>query len=824
MPLTMYAPNIFSTPTIFVDTGIDAFVLSSDRPAITTKSIDFMMSSPYFSYAVIAFLSILTVMLTIRYLYLNYTSSGKDYKSSLNSKNRRKFYMKCRVIEESHDGTPIIMCEDNSSQLSSTETIDPTKTIIDEKVISNLDKNSPIYGRIIEMRNQLSQYRKMLDPFAPQSSALKTKKDQINEKISDIVINTSQHKTEHVFMGPSICKFKGDPTFELIDANERFYTLMGVSNLQEFQQHVVRLHQIRNSTTTQIEDLDITAKDCAESNDSGVKKIDNPSDYKVTIYDIFELPKTQFYNILDSISESNAFSNKISIDGIMPLKNLTQTTNNITVSYVIDIEKDTKNTENPNDYIIIITFQIKTISPRISISTNYNIFNNPRYRETLKSIIVDLPQPMFIMTKFGIRFANKAFCDWFNVRYDKIDELIQFNNIPISKILNNIDNGFIKHINECLNSESLNPSYYEYVISDYDKKIGKGIFIKHVPKEIVAQLQPFNQIDGRGILVTISESYPLKKFIIDSPNYTLSIVKDSDAESLESSLDNEQSDKVIIDNLTIDMSATKPGSIKYMPNYDTSIRDSAYAKQLEETWHIFKNFFFNTQMVSFGRINIQTKEIIACNDSFEELLNYSAKKKSFIKIIDSIIQSFDSATEVPVNYYCYDIHYKDMELRTVYTYHISDKYVDIMFVEKRVRGFLSNNSLEHMTNLYNTSDLPIVTVNKKCDIVSKNFMFLNTFLKNEDPLSDGKKEYLEVHSLLDMVPSNDKNKVKRAISDAIKFNSSNHIDNIRILTNDGTVKYCTFYCIKTYSKIGKNDYIVITIFPKDSDLSPSLKK
>ena len=68
-------------------------------------------------------------------------------------------------------------------------------------------------------------------------------------------------------------------------------------------------------------------------------------------------------------------------------------------------------------------------------------------------------------------------------------------------------------------------------------------------------------------------------------------------------------------------------------------------------------------------------------------------------------------------------------------------------------------------------------------------------------------------SLLDFVPKSDRVKVKRAISDTIKFNSYNLKDVITLIDVNNDKCECKIQCLKTYGKINQEEFITVTFFP-----------
>ena len=72
------------------------------------------------------------------------------------------------------------------------------------------------------------------------------------------------------------------------------------------------------------------------------------------------------------------------------------------------------------------------------------------------------------------------------------------------------------------------------------------------------------------------------------------------------------------------------------------------------------------------------------------------------------------------------------------------------------------------------------------------------------------------YNLLDFVPEMERNKAKRAIYDAIKYNSYMLSDNIIMTVRDIDQQFhqCKLSCIKTYGKVDQNEFITITLFPE----------
>ena len=62
---------------------------------------------------------------------------------------------------------------------------------------------------------------------------------------------------------------------------------------------------------------------------------------------------------------------------------------------------------------------------------------------------------------------------------------------------------------------------------------------------------------------------------------------------------------------------------------------SEFINDLSSYNELLKAMFVNTQNISFGRVNLKSKQVIVSNNLFEELLRYDSQKERYIKIVDN---------------------------------------------------------------------------------------------------------------------------------------------------------------------------------------------
>ena len=365
----------------------------------------------------------------------------------------------------------------------------------------------------------------------------------------------------------------------------------------------------------------------------------------------------------------------------------------------------------------------------------------------MRNFAVDITYPLFIIDRDGMRFRNKCACDWFGISYDKNSA----NNSMVTqdRIFDFLDNTLYSAIQETIEDSSSTGFYREYNVEGADENI---------PSTVLVHVIPFMSGNKREAVVTFHNAIAAHSFEIS---------KNDDQESREV---------------------------------------SEYIRRISSANSVFRSFFGGTQMVSFGRIDVNTKHVLACNDSFVDILKYDSNSERYVSIIESVVSEHSIKNISPVNFYVYHINYSDRETTLVYSY--SDSYVDIVFIEKSAYSFLSNDSLNHLANLHETSDLPIAIVNRNGIIFGCNSAF-RSFFSQEQITGES--------SFLDLVPSQDKNKVKRAIGDAIKFNSCNLEGVVAFRCVNGFDKNCRLTCIKTYTRINDEEFVTITIFPQRGD-------
>lgn len=492
----------------------------------------------------------------------------------------------------------------------------------------------------------------------------------------------------------------------------------------------------------------------------------------ITFRDIFTISNIDYNDLIENINiyytnESNNITIMNDIELILKSEVL-----GVNIKIICDIII--------NDNNLLVGFNIVTVTPRVNISIDNS--NSVIYKNLMHNLTIDMPHPFIIIDQNGIKFLNKSACDWFNIPYKNI-ETIQNSNINIDTIgdfFNLIENGLSNTIYDLLRNDDYFEFYKECIINLKDNLDNNNLKLVNAPKEILIHCIPFRTENGKELMINIYNSVMFHKFIKDSKYNT-------------------DTSQTVIDR--------------------NNSKVSKFIDDIVSYNEAFSTFFKNTEMVSFARINIINNDIIMHNKSFDNLLKHDKYKERYISIIDYIIKEYDKNNTIDeINYYSYDINYKDRETKIVYTYF--DNYVDVVILEKTVRKFLSNNSIDLLYNFYETSDLPIVIVDKNANIIRSNTVFLNNFINIDK--NDLKQITDSNFNLLDIVPEKEHKKVKRAISEAIKYNSYNLNDTIILNTMksntdsiDNKIKASKLSCIKTYGKINDNEFITITIFPEN---------
>lgn len=619
------------------------------------------------------------------------------------------------------------------------------------------------------------------------------------------------------FVRPFKCKFRVNEGLEFISANDNFYKLYNVTNKNEFARHYYYVSQTKNGKVVPSIPKD-SIKNLLH------KKIDPSKNYAIGLYDIFDIPAKDFSVITDIIKSKSYLNNedKIVISGTMDLKDLAQYIN-ITVSYDISIRSETDD-NNEDIVVLLVAFNIKTITPRINHDIDLSIFNNYNYKQVIRNTILNLKIPMFFINKKGISFINKCTYDWLDLPYNNINnDVIDVNETKF--IINKIDPEIMQVIENMVSGNTKLKTFYKEVVLDKKiKDIDDSIHMKESSKSVIIHIEPFEDDKGEiHIMCCLTDSYPIHKYIIHNEEncILLKLSEDSNTKDITevqfigntfTMKKYNYSSEILQHNQENNPPMVTDKDLLKLINNSEII---TYVNELNDKYHILKSFFTNTDMISFGRIHLKSKEIIACNDSFEELLRFDDNKDSYITIINKIISSVSDHNNIvngQSNLYCYNIHYKTHQLKVLFTYNQTNNTVDIVFLDKQNRRFFSNDSMDFLDSLYETSDLPIVVVDKKCDIIKSNTIFKKMFF------NDGADVINNKISLLSLVPDVDKRKIHRAISSAIKFNSVNHNDTIRMITKDGITNECIFKCIKSYSKIGETEIVTITIFPINNNI------
>ena len=482
-------------------------------------------------------------------------------------------------------------------------------------------------------------------------------------------------------------------------------------------------------------------------NTNDIIDIESKQNCSIVLQDVFEIDKMLFDQIIKMI-QTNTTTSKFQ---------------NIRLKLSVDILSISIYTLC--DFIIdgdclIVEFKIEKILPKISATTdNIDITN---YKSAIRNISIDIEYPILIVDDSGITFMNKCTCDWFNIPYNEINT-IQNSEMTVSTfddIFSIIDDSLPSLIRSTLNDSNSIGFYLECIIKESSKTVG-SLTLSNVPSEVIVHAIPFTSDNQRKLIITIQNTVAMHEYMNKNNKSKL---------------------------------------------YDTDT--SNFISKIMSLNEGFKGFFCNTHMVSFGRIDVNTKNILLCNDSFEELITYDSQKDRYRSIINNIISNYKTNIESEVNFYFYTINYSDKETNVIYSY--DSNIVDIVFIDRHNRSFLSNNSMDLLNDFYQTSDLPIVIVDKTAHILKCNKCFENQFISKSSTKQITENKRI---NFLDMVPQKERNKVKRAIYDAIKFNSYNLNDVIIMNQKNNTNESCALSCIKTYSKINNEEFITITIFP-----------
>ena len=476
--------------------------------------------------------------------------------------------------------------------------------------------------------------------------------------------------------------------------------------------------------------------------------------------DLFFVNKTQYNRVVDTLKETGTISdNNLKIE-------LNSYIRGINIKLIYDLFIDENNR-------MIMRFDIYRITPKKSFRIE-SATNASSYSDLIHNIVIDLQFPIIIVNLNGIKFINKCACDWFNLPYfDAINQSNKNNNIiNLDDIFKYIDYKLVDVIKDLLKNNDSNGYYREYYLDNKNDDLKYNsqskLEFKNIPNEIVIKIAPFiNMNNKKELFITMHKANIIHSYIAEN---------------------------------------SKSDSNSYTINrQDPQI--SKYINQLSNYNDFFKNFFKNTQVISFGRIDINTKKVIICNELFEDLIKYDKFKERYIQLIEEIVSEYQSnGIEKEDNLYIYDVIYTDKVTKIIYTY--GDHIVDIMLIENYFSEYLSNHSMKLLRRIYDTSDRPIIIVNKKALILSYNKIFNNMYI-NKKQIKDDDNSL----SLLDFVPESDKNKVKRAISDTIKFNSYNLKDTITLTNINNDKHECKIQCLKTYGKIDQEKFITITFFP-----------
>lgn len=598
-------------------------------------------------------------------------------------------------------------------------------------------------------------FKSLFDDLLKETKIINEESEEVLTKINNELINTKINQSiSHNDMMQFKCVFDLNLPYELKECSSSFFNLLSVSSINELQ----------------------------EKYDRRVKKLDlNVHDlHLLNLKDVFELDKFHYEEIINTINKATNSSS-----------NSTNTNKLILEDYNLEI-----NTNLINSYIkvicnfyvddnrLVVLFKIFNIISKINPYLN-DMIESPIYKELITNLVIDLSYPLIIVNSKGIKFLNRSTCEWFGLDYNIIDNLqnIESGFIPINIVFDKIDKQLTYYIKDSISNTSLNDYTNEYILSSNESdKVCK------TPIKIIVLIKPFINSNNKKELFVIMK----KETIVNNNTDTITSSIDNTTNTIIEKKKDKSSTLITPSNSKEDKKNTKLNNvIKELTEYNESI----------------KKVFVNTENIALGRINLKTKQVIVSNNIFENLILYGSNKDRYNKIIDNIVSSHDKLDN-KFNFYSYDIMFTDKIIKILYTYY--KDYADILLLENYMHRYISNNSLSALSNMYDISDLPIIIVNKKSEILSANSKFISLYDYESKQMPNN------TVSLLTLVPDNDKNKVKRAISDAIKFNSNNLYDNITLLGKDKQY-VCKLLCIKTYGKIKSEEFITITIFPSITD-------
>ena len=562
------------------------------------------------------------------------------------------------------------------------------------------------------------------------------------------------------------CKFSLVEPYELLEVSNNFLKLL---NYNEFND-LVKSYKIRK---------EIHKKYSSYKNDITMNDIlKDYSDITLGINDIFNISNNDMTILKDSIA-SDKYNNTLTLiikEGKMELKtDVMDAFIRVCYNAYLDfVDKDNK--------YILIKFRIHKIAPMIN--PYGSILHSNAYKEVMNNILLDLSFPLILVNNNGVKFLNKCSCDWLNIPYVATEKLESENNInSIDEVFAKISNELPKIIKDCIKSSNCTGFYREYIFDIKDQYLGNernlnSITFNNAPREIIMIGKPFtNKYNERELMITMHDADTLHKYI--------QLTNNKEENNVEYVID--RKDDVI----------------------------SKYIQDVSDANRYFKSFFENTNMIGFGRVNMDTYEILMCNDYFESLFKYDEYKDRYLAILMDIIQGFEHDDNGRL--YIHNVSFKDRDLRIIFTYNID--ITDIVIMEKTSRArFVSNRSIDFIGKLYNHSDLPIIIVNKKAEILCKNDVFISMFGNNKSMLEDtnkkkGRKVKQIYDSLLSYIPESDKAKVKRAINDAIKHHTINLVNSIQI--NDKDSMICKLECIESYDIVNNDEFITITFYPKN---------
>ena len=484
------------------------------------------------------------------------------------------------------------------------------------------------------------------------------------------------------------------------------------------------------------------------------KSLEEHYSSEVKFRDMFLVSNEVYHAIVSSLKVQDYNRDGLIRSGKIRLRTNTSTLN-IKLLYELCISEDKKH--------LLMKFCIYKL-----ILQPYTVIEstNTLYKELVDNFIMDVPFPVLVFNNKGAKFINKPTCDWFGISYEKIDRICRGEDtqMVLDQVFAPIDSDLYTQIKKVLTDSNSKGFYKEFILKNRKSKIpNSNVSFNNIPSEIFIQCIPFTTISNqREVIIYIQNASLLYSFM-----------------KARNSLKTDEH----------------------------SISDHIHS--LNKYNNFFKSFFSNTQTVAFGRIDVKSKDILVCNDQFESLLKYHTNRERYVKIVECIANEHHPEKFYD-NFYTCDLIFGDKIISIFYTY--NNSHADIIILQNFNESYETNCNVHLLKKLYDVSDLSIIMVNRQADIVFSNIQFKAEYGSHLKQISEHKQS-----SLLDLVSETDRRKVKRAISDAIKFNSCNLKDSLTMIDSNNEVTQCNLLCITTPGESKKEELISIIIFPNKSE-------